>query len=55
MSLAAVSIVTKLLMKNPSQRLGSSGSFNAFQQHPFFKGMLRIILALFEKNTIIRF
>jgi serine/threonine protein kinase len=39
MSLAAVSIVTKFLMKNPSQRLGSNGSFETVRQHPFFKGI----------------
>jgi non-specific serine/threonine protein kinase len=39
MSLAAASIVMKLLMKNPKQRLGSNGSVNAVRQHPFFKGI----------------
>jgi serine/threonine protein kinase len=39
MSLAATSIVMKLLMKNPKQRLGSNGSVNAVWQHPFFKGI----------------
>ena len=37
MSLAAVSIVTQLLMKEPEQRLGSNGSFDLILQHPFFK------------------
>jgi len=39
MSLAAVSIVTKLLMKNSHKRLGSTGSVDAVRQHPFFKGI----------------
>jgi len=39
MSLAAVSIVTQLSMKDPEQRLGSKGSFEAIRQHPFFKGI----------------
>jgi len=39
MSPAAVSIVDQLLMKNPAQRLGSSGSVDAVRQHPFFKGI----------------
>jgi len=39
MSLAAVSIVTKLLMKNSQKRLGSTGSVDAVRQEPFFKGV----------------
>jgi len=39
MSLAAVSIVAKLLMKNSHKRLGSTGSVDAVRQHPFFKGI----------------
>ena len=39
MLLAAVSIVTRLLMKDPEQRLGSNVSFDAIRQHPFFKGI----------------
>jgi serine/threonine protein kinase len=35
----AASIVRKLLMKDPKQRLGSNGSVNAVRQHPFFKGI----------------
>ena len=38
-SLAAVSIVMKLLMKNPAKRLGSNSSVDTVQQHPFFKGI----------------
>jgi len=38
-SLAAVSIVIQLLMKNPAQRLGSNGSVDTVRQHPFFKGI----------------
>jgi novel protein kinase C epsilon type len=37
MSLAAASIVLKLLMKNPEERLGANESDNAVRQHPFFK------------------
>jgi hypothetical protein len=29
----------KLLMKNPTKRLGSNGSDDTVQQHPFFKGI----------------
>jgi serine/threonine protein kinase len=39
MSLAAASIVLKLLMKDPKQRLGSNSSVNRVRQHPFFKGI----------------
>jgi serine/threonine protein kinase len=39
MSLAAISIVMQLLMKNPTERLGSSGSVDTVRQHPFFKGI----------------
>ena len=39
MSLAAVSIVLKLLMKNSRKRLGSTGSVDAVRQQPFFKGI----------------
>jgi serine/threonine protein kinase len=39
MSLAAASIVLKLLMKDPKQRLGSNGSVNAVRKHPFFNGI----------------
>ena len=39
MSLAAVSIVTQLLMKDPEQRLGSNGSVGTVRQHPFSKGI----------------
>jgi len=39
MSLVAVLIVTQLLMKDPAQRLGSNGSFDAIRQHPFSKGI----------------
>jgi serine/threonine protein kinase len=39
MSLAAVSIVTQLLMKDPEQRLQSNGSVDTVRQHPFFKGI----------------
>ena len=39
MSLDATSIVIKLLMKDPNQRLGSNGSVKAVRQHPFFKGI----------------
>ena len=39
MSLAAVLIVMKLLMKNPAQQLGSNGSVDTVRQHPFFKGI----------------
>ena len=38
-SLAAVSIVMKLLMKNPAKRLGSNSSIDTVQQHPSFKGI----------------
>jgi serine/threonine protein kinase len=38
MSPAAVSIVMQLLTKEPSERLGSNGSFEALRQHPFFEG-----------------
>ena len=37
MSLAAVSIVTQLLMKDAEQRLGSNGSIDTVRQHLFFK------------------
>jgi len=39
MSPAAVSIVVQLLMKDPTQRLGSNASVEAVRQHPFFKGI----------------
>jgi hypothetical protein len=39
MSLAAASIVLKLLMKNPEERLGANDSGNAVRQHPFFTGI----------------
>jgi serine/threonine protein kinase len=39
MSLAAISIVMMLLMKNSQKRLGSTGSVDAVRQHPFFKGI----------------
>jgi serine/threonine protein kinase len=39
MSLAAISIVMLLLMKNPTKRLGSNGSVDTVRQHPFFKGI----------------
>jgi hypothetical protein len=39
MSLGDVSIVDELVVKNPSQRLGSGGSFEALRQHTFFKGI----------------
>jgi serine/threonine protein kinase len=39
MSLAAASIVLKLLMKNPEERLGANDSDNAVRQHPFFKAI----------------
>jgi serine/threonine protein kinase len=39
MSLDAASIVLKLLMKDPKQRLGSKGSVNRVRRHPFFKGI----------------
>jgi serine/threonine protein kinase len=39
MSPAAVSIVTKLLMKNPAERLGSEGSEDTVREHPFFEGI----------------
>ena len=39
MSLDAASIVIKLLMKDPNQRLGSNGSVKAVLWHPFFKGI----------------
>ena len=39
MSLPAISIVTKLLMKNSQKRLGTTGSVDTIRQHPFFKGI----------------
>jgi len=39
MSLAAKSILTQLLMKDPKQRLGSNGLFDEIREHPFFKGI----------------
>ena len=39
MSPAAISIVKKLLKKNPKKRLGSNGSDDTVRQHPFFKGI----------------
>jgi serine/threonine protein kinase len=39
MSLAAASIVLKLLMKNPEERLGANDSDNTVRQHPFFKAI----------------
>ena len=39
MSLAAVSLVTQLLKKDPAQRLGCDGSVDTLRQHPFFKGI----------------
>ena len=39
MSLAAISIVMQLLMKNPTKRLGSNSSIDKIRQHPFFKGI----------------
>ena len=49
MTVAAVSIVTQLLMKDPKQRQGSNGSFDAIRQHPFFKGIE--LKALQEKRV----
>ena len=36
-SMAAVSIVIQLLIKNPTERLGSNGSVDTVRHHPFFK------------------
>jgi len=40
---AAVSIVMKLLMKNPAKLLGSDTSVDTVQQHPFFNKQLQFI------------
>jgi hypothetical protein len=39
MTLDAVSIMNKLLMKNPKERLGADGSVDTIRQHPFFRGI----------------
>jgi hypothetical protein len=39
MSPRAVSIVIKLLMKNPRQQLGFNGSVDTVRQQPFFRGI----------------
>jgi len=39
MSLAAVSILKHVLMKNPALRLGSNGSDDTVWQDSFFKGI----------------
>ena len=39
MSGAAVSLVTKLLMKDPTQRLGANCSVDTIRKHPFFEGL----------------
>jgi serine/threonine protein kinase len=36
MSLAAVSLVIKLLQKDPADRLGADGSIDTMRRHPFF-------------------
>ena len=39
MSPAAVSLVTKLLVKDPKKRLGAGRSIDTIRKHPFFKGL----------------
>jgi serine/threonine protein kinase len=39
MSRAAVSLVTNLLIREPTERLGANGSVDTIRKHPFFEGL----------------